>query len=94
MTVGFDAETLLAFSFDEPGASEVERWLDAVYDGERDGYVTTINLAEFRYVAARKTTVERADAHIEVLSRRCVRPRRRQRPRYRQWPIRHAPRRC
>ena len=67
MTVVFDAEPLLAFSFDEPGASDVERWLDLVYDGDRDGYVTTINLAEFRYVAARMTSVERADAHIDAL---------------------------
>lgn len=67
MTVVFDAEPLLAFSFDERGAGEVERWLDSVYDGERDGYVSTINLAEFRYIAARKTSVERADAHIQDL---------------------------
>lgn len=67
MTVVFDAEPLLAFSFDERGAGEVERWLDSVYDGERDGYVSTVNLAEFRYVAVRKTSVETADAHIQDL---------------------------
>jgi len=67
MTVVFDAEPLLAFSFDERGAGEVEGWLDSVYDGERDGYVSTINLAEFRYIAARKTSVEKADAHIQNL---------------------------
>ncbi|MFB6129178.1 MAG: PIN domain-containing protein [Halorhabdus sp.] len=67
MTVVFDAEPLLAFSFDEPGADTVERWLDRVYDGEIDGYVSTINLAEFRYVAARMTNAERADAHIAEL---------------------------
>lgn len=64
MTVVFDAEPLLAFSFDEPGAAEVERWLDSVYDGERNGYVTTVNLAEFRYVATREASAEQADAHI------------------------------
>lgn len=64
MTVVFDAEPLLAFSFDEPGADEVERWLDRVYDGEVDGYISTINLAEFRYIATRKTSTERADSHI------------------------------
>lgn len=67
MTVVFDAEPLLAFSFDEPGAGEVERWLDQVYDGERDGYVSTINLAEFRYIAVRESSVEQADAHINDL---------------------------
>lgn len=67
MTVVFDAEPLLAFAFDEPGADEVSRWLDRVYDGDCDGYVSTINLAEFRYVAARKTSADRADAHIDDL---------------------------
>jgi len=67
MTVVFDAEPLLAFSFDEPGAGEVERRLDRVYDGEVDGYIATINLAEFRYVATRKASVEQADAHIDDL---------------------------
>lgn len=67
MTVVFDAEPLLAFSFDEQGAGEVERWLDHVYDGELDGYISTINLAEFRYIATRETSVEKADAHIDDL---------------------------
>jgi len=67
MTVVFDAEPLLAFAFDEPGAGEVERWLDHVYDGELDGYVSTINLAEFRYIAVRKASPEQADAHINDL---------------------------
>ncbi len=67
MTVVFDAEPLLAFSFDERGAREVEDWLDRVYDGQRSGYISTLNLAEFRYVAARKTSPERADAHIDTL---------------------------
>lgn len=67
MTVVFDAEALLAFSFDEPGASEVERWLDHVYNGERDGYISTVNLAEFRYVATRRASVKQADAHIDAL---------------------------
>jgi predicted nucleic acid-binding protein len=67
MKVVFDAEPLIAFAFDEPGAGDVEDFLDDVYDGEIDGYVTTINLAEFRYIAARLRSPERADAHIENL---------------------------
>lgn len=67
MTVLLDAEPLLAFAFDEPGADVVEHWLDRVYDGEINGYVTTVNLAEFRYVAVRKAAVERADAHLDNL---------------------------
>jgi predicted nucleic acid-binding protein len=67
MKVLFDAEPLLAFAFDEPGAGDVEAFLDDVYDGEIDGYVTTINLAEFRYIAVRLSSAERADAYIEDL---------------------------
>lgn len=67
MTVVFDAEPLLAFSFDEPGADVVEDWLDRVYAGDADGYVTTMNLAEFRYVAVRRTSAAAADGHIRRL---------------------------
>lgn len=67
MTVVFDAEPLLAFSFDEQGAGEVERWLARVYDGEHDGYIATINLAEFQYIATRKASTAQADAHIDDL---------------------------
>lgn len=67
MKVIFDAEPLIAFAFDEPGAGAVETILDDVYDGEIDGYVTTVNLAEFRYIAARLRSLERADAYIEEL---------------------------
>lgn len=67
MTVVFDAEPLLAFAFDEPGAEAVEAWLDRVYDGDRAGYVATVTLAEFRYVAARTASPEAADAHIRRL---------------------------
>jgi len=67
MTVVFDTEPLIAFAFDEPGAEAVEHVLDDVYDGDIDGYVTTVNLAEFRYVATRKASAEEADAHIDDL---------------------------
>lgn len=69
MTVVFDAEALVAFAFDEPGADVVERYLDDVYDGQRDGFVTTVNLAEFRYVAARRASFDAADAHVTDLRR-------------------------
>ena len=69
MKVVFDAEPLIAFAFDEPGAGDVEDFLDDVYDTEIDGYITTINLAEFRYIAARLSSPEQADAHIEDLKK-------------------------
>ena len=67
MTVVLDAEPLLAFPFDEAGADAVEGRLDPVYDGERAGYVPTTNLAEFRCVAGRKTSLARADMRIDAL---------------------------
>lgn len=67
MTVVFDAEPLLAFAFGEPGSEAVSGILDDVYDTEVEGYVTTINLAEFRYVAARLSTANAADRFIERL---------------------------
>jgi PIN domain. len=67
MTVIFDAEPLLAFAFGEQGAGTVEHWLNRVYDGDTDGYMTTINLTEFRYVAARKASLAAADTHIDDL---------------------------
>lgn len=69
MKVLFDAEPLLAFAFDEPGADAVEEVLEDVYDGDVDGYVTTVNLAEVRYVAARLSSPERADEHVAGLKR-------------------------
>lgn len=69
MKVLFDAEPLLAFAFDEPGADAVEEVLEDVYDGDVDGYVTTVNLAEVRYVAARLSSPKRADEHVAGLKR-------------------------
>jgi PIN domain. len=74
MTVVFDAEPVLAFAFDEPGAETVEDWLDRVYDGDRAGYIGTITLAEVQYVAARKASAEQADAHIRRLRELGVQP--------------------
>jgi len=73
MRVLFDAEPLLAFAFGEPGADAVEEILEGVYDGDVDGYVTTVNLAEVRYVAARLSSPERADEHVAGLKRMGVR---------------------
>lgn len=70
MRVVFDAEPLVASAFDEPGAREVEGVLADVYDGEIDGYVTTIDFAELRYVASRRSPLEAADAHINDLTER------------------------
>lgn len=67
MTVVFDTEPLVAVAFDEPGAAVVADHLDEVYDGDRRGYVTAANLAEFRYVAARERSPSQADDHLRDL---------------------------
>lgn len=52
--VVFDAEPLIAHADDEPGSRAVEAYLDAVAVEESAGYVSYVNLAEVRYVLARK----------------------------------------
>lgn len=69
MTLVFDTEPLVAFAFDEPGAETVQRRMNAVRDGDRPGYVTTVNLTEFRYVAARVSSQTRANQHVRELER-------------------------
>lgn len=69
MTLVFDTEPLVAFAFGEPGAEAVQQRMDAVRDGDRPGYVTTVNLTEFRYVAARVGSRTRANRHVRELER-------------------------
>lgn len=46
---------------------EVKHWLDRVYDSGINGFVTTVNLAEFQDIAIREATVAEADTYIEDL---------------------------
>ena len=66
--VVFDAEPLIAHADDEPGSDVVERHLDAVATEDATGYVSRVNLTEFRYTIARKYDRPTADAYLDWLT--------------------------
>jgi predicted nucleic acid-binding protein len=51
--VVFDAEPMIAFADDELGAEVVERFLEAVGEGEADGAMNVVTASEVRYIIAR-----------------------------------------
>lgn len=59
----FDAEPLVAHAGGERGSDAVSAYLDAVGSERADGYVNWINLAETRYILARKYGRDRADEY-------------------------------
>jgi predicted nucleic acid-binding protein len=63
----FDTEPLVAHADDEPGSDTVEEHLNAVAVDDTEGYVNYVNLAETRYVLARKSNREIADEYIRWL---------------------------
>ncbi|WP_339105188.1 PIN domain-containing protein [Haloterrigena salinisoli] len=63
----FDAEPLVAHAADEPGASAVAEFLDAVGIEDADGYSSRVNLSEVRYILARKYDRDVADEYLEWL---------------------------
>lgn len=65
--VVFDAEPLVAHADDEPGASTVATYLDAVGTDGSDGYVNWVNVSEVRYILARKYDRSTADSYIQWL---------------------------
>jgi len=48
-----DAEPLIAYYWDEPGADEVEAMIDDVETGETRGWINTVTCTEVRYVCGR-----------------------------------------
>lgn len=63
----FDTEPLVAHADDEPGSDAVDDYLNAVSVDDVEGYVNYVNLAETRYVLARKSNRETADEYISWL---------------------------
>lgn len=55
MKVVFDAEVILKFYLDEAGAEIVEGYLSKVRNGEIEGFMSVINLAELYYILRRKS---------------------------------------
>lgn len=61
----FDAEPLVAHAADEPGASTVADYLDAVSVDDSDGYISWVTVSEVRYILARKYDRDVADEYLE-----------------------------
>lgn len=67
--VVFDTEAYIAHYFEEPGADVVDDWLNQVYDGELEGFVSATTLVEVRYIICRSEgkTMDDADEYVEQL---------------------------
>ena len=65
--VVFDAEPLIAHADGEPGSDAVSAYLEDVAAQESEGHVSAVNLAEVRYVLARKYEREVADEYADWL---------------------------
>jgi predicted nucleic acid-binding protein len=72
--VVFDAEPLIAHADDEPGSQSVETYLDAVGAEKAAGYASRVNLAEVRYVLARKYDRATADEYLDWLRELGIEP--------------------
>lgn len=66
--VVFDAEPLVAHADGEPGSEAVSDYLEAVADQELEGHVSAVNLAEVRYVLARKYARSVAEEYVDWLA--------------------------
>jgi predicted nucleic acid-binding protein len=51
-TYVFDAEPLIAYCYDEPGADRVESLLTAIYDGDVTGLLSEVTATEITYKIA------------------------------------------
>jgi predicted nucleic acid-binding protein len=70
----FDTEPLVAHAASEHGKSVVDTYLDAVRDGDIEGFINQVNLTETRYVIGRVSGREMADQYIGWLFDIGVRP--------------------
>lgn len=62
-TIAVDAEPLIAYYWDEPGAEDVEAVLDDVESGNVRGWINTVTCTEVRYVCGRDDS-ERARQYV------------------------------
>lgn len=63
----FDAEAIVAYFADEPGAEMADEALHQIIGGESVGYLNDVNAAEIWYVLKRHVGVEAADDHLDWL---------------------------
>ncbi len=64
-TVLLDTSPLVKFFKDEPGAKEVENFLDEIEKGEIKGFISSISVAELFYIFARFKNEDFAKAIIK-----------------------------
>jgi len=74
LSVVFDTEALLIFYLDEPGSSQVEKYLERIQRGETTGYLNIVNLAEFRYILYRRdpTLAEEKERNLRTFGVKMV----------------------
>ncbi len=66
--VVFDTEPIVAHATSERGAETVDTYLDAVGEGEIEGFLNRVNLTEIRVVLARSSGRSDADRYVQWLS--------------------------
>ncbi len=62
----FDTEVILKFYLGEEGAEKVKACLEKVANGEDEGYINYVNLAEFYYIVYRRSQ-DMAEAKLNNL---------------------------
>ena len=61
----FDTHAFLAFFNREDGSETIRKHLDAIQNGDAEGFVATITLTELAYIYTRKT--DAASARVRVI---------------------------
>lgn len=69
----FDAEPLVAYLANEPGAGVVQEYLDRLWDDEFDAYISPVQLTEVQYIATRIDEGARVDQFLSTLQENGVR---------------------
>lgn len=67
-SIVFDAEPLIAYLNDEPGADVVEKYLNALENGDIDGYMSPVTLAEVRYICRRELKTSIVTEFLDYLT--------------------------
>ncbi|WP_256685836.1 PIN domain-containing protein [Halococcus qingdaonensis] len=66
-TYVFDAEPVIAYCYDEPGADRVESLLTAIYDGDATGLLSEVTATEITYKIAWLEADDRpTDADLDI----------------------------
>lgn len=63
----FDAEPLIAYLNDEPGADKVEEYLDKLESGIIYGFISPVTLTEVKYICERELAEEKVNDFFNYL---------------------------